>query len=820
VITSKALARKIFAPILATLMVAGLSTGLASPVKAAETKQVIFHYQDPAATSFDDYKNLDFYFWGGASGDFAPNGSDSFGKVLTLNVDATATSMAGLIKYGWTNDWSKKVACNGCTTYSNDADRAYSLNATGSTELWIVKGVDTAAFSTRSGAVTAGALNTHSAWAAGDVDPNFDCVGSVCEPHIDMPATQTVTIHYNRGNAGFSGYKGWQIYQFNGGDVWFNGSDSFGKVYTRTLTNASKTTTYGFIMKTPSWTKDSCTNCAGDGNGDRIITLDKDGSTEVWVVSGADEQYYTTKTAAVAAGAGSADWSNNAVDPYFDCTAGVCLPAPRPASQTIKIHYNRKAGDYTGWNIWMWGTGTSLDTRTVAFTGTDSYGKVAVLEVPGDATNLTGFGFLLRDTDSWDTAKKNHPDNSGVDIKSIANGNTTGVTEVWIKQGDATAYDAMPFKQPTISLITTALPGASTSPAATSAGPGKAVTVVGTNLEDVNSVKVVRAAIPAVTAAKVGTAWKCGTTVRTQGYVCASASPAATIAANTYKVLSSTKLVFSLPSGEALSGGKLVIGNPVNSVTSTGTFARSATASEASISTGTSTSGVVGDTVTVKGSNVGVATAVALGDISITAFTIVAANELTFVVPDGAVDGAISVTTAAGTKTKTSNYALKPSVTSATATSIIGGTVTVTGVNLLTVSAVKIGTKSLPIVSKGATTITATVESGTSTGKVTVTSPGGTATAPADTTITPVPVISSFSGTKSGTKFVKGATITLTGTGLAGATEVLVGASSVAFTQVSSTSITFTAPAGITSKPVTVTTPGGQGSKTSFSTTS
>lgn len=811
-ISSKALARKIFVPFLATLMVAGLSAGFASPAKAeGATKQVIFHYQDPAATSFDDYKNLDFYFWGGANGDFAPNGSDDFGKVLTLTVDEATTTMAGLIKYGWIGNWSNKVGCTDCAGYSNDADRSYTLNATGTTELWIVKGVNTAAFSSRADAVAAGALNTHSAWAAGDVDPNFDCVNGVCEPAISMPATQTVTIHYNRPDAtGFDSYKNWQIYRFNGGDTWFNGSDSFGKVFTTTLTNASKTTTYGFIIKTPTWTKDGCANCSGMGNGDRIINLDADGSTEVWVVSGADSQYFTSASDAAAAGAVASPWAAGATDPNFVCADGVCAPPPSyPVTQTIKIHFNRINGNYgdplKGWNIWMWGTNTSLDNRTVNFTGSDSYGKVAVLDVPGDDDSQIGaFGFLLRSTDDWGTAEKNHPSDSSVVIKSTEQGNT-GVTEIWVKQGDNTVYTSNPYGVPTVS--SAGLPA--------SIGYGKTFAISGTNFPTDGNLRVslVKPAVAAVTATKVGNVWKCGSVTRTQGYVCSAAVPAVTAPA-VARAVSATSAVVSLPQVATGFTGKLVVTTPGGTATTTGSVGLTTVKNIVALPVASPAAGVVGDTVTVTATNAGAATSVKLGTQEVP-FTVTAINKLTFVVPAGAADGKISITSAAGTSISSASFALKPSITSVSpASAAINGDITITGVNLSTVTGAKIGTKALVIKSKGATSIVATVPTGSVTGKVSVTSPGGTVLSASDLTILPVPTISSITGTKGtgsfANAFIASTTITINGTGLTGATAVRFGAFTVSnFTVVSSTKITFAAPSGKTGTAISVVTPGG-----------
>ncbi|MGI4875566.1 MAG: FG-GAP-like repeat-containing protein [Janthinobacterium lividum] len=85
------------------------------------------------------------------------------------------------------------------------------------------------------------------------------------------------------------------------------------------------------------------------------------------------------------------------------------------------------------------------------------------------------------------------------------------------------------------------------------------------------------------------------------------------------------------------------------------------------------------------------------------------------------------------------------------------------------------------------------VPSGAATGTLTVTTAGGTSAASTQTfTVTPTPVISSFSPTSG----VAGASVVLSGSNLANATSVTVNGVSVTPTNVSSTGLTFVVPAG------------------------
>ncbi|MGR3932652.1 IPT/TIG domain-containing protein [Streptomyces sp. BRA346] len=140
-----------------------------------------------------------------------------------------------------------------------------------------------------------------------------------------------------------------------------------------------------------------------------------------------------------------------------------------------------------------------------------------------------------------------------------------------------------------------------------------------------------------------------------------------------------------------------------------------------------------------------------------------------------------------------------------------GGTpVTITGSGFTGATAVRFGSSlatNVTVVSS--TQITARTPAGTGTVKVTVTGPSGTSTQNVFFTYTTVapPVLTSLSpasGPPSG-----GNTVTLNGTNLGGATQVLFGPNPATILTNTPTQITVTAPAGTGSVAVTVTTPGG-----------
>ena len=813
-ISSKALARKIFVPFLATLMVAGLSAGFASPAKADPVSNTVtIHYQDPAATGFDSYKNWNLWMWanvveGGATTDsIAPplyfNGSDTFGKSysFTLNDTADITTLGVIVR---TNSWDKQTwnAPQG----TDNGNRMIPLDADGSTEVWIVAGNDKDAFYTSlADAQTAGA--GAAPWEAGAVDPNFECTDGVCTPVTTASDTQDLTIHVQDSAAtGFNSYRGFDAFLFNAGAAngahIFNGSDAYGKVLKLHMTGTKLISAIGVIIRKGDWSdRYACGSCTGDGNGNHMVTLDPSGTTEVWILRDSQDAVFTSLADAVTAGAGSAPWANGASDPNYSCTGtgfdAVCESLiSYPSSRTIKIHYNRPAGDYGTWSIWMWGTDTNLDNTTVNFTGTDAYGKVAVLNVPGDTSKLSGFGFLLRSSTDWSTASKNGLDGNGnqdaVSFTSVQDGAPSGAatTEIWIKQGLKANYTANPFGVPTVS--STGLPA--------TIGAAKTFEVSGTNFPTDGgnvTVKLTRAA--------------------------AGATPAATATA-VARALSSTKLVVSMPKVTQGFTGKLSVSTPGGTATATPSIGLTTTNNLPAIPVASPASGVVGDTVTVTATNAGAATAVKLGTLSV-AFTVTAINKLTFVVPSGATDGKITVvtgngTTYGGTSISALSFFLKPSISSLSPAAVaVNGIVTITGVNLATTTAVKMGAKTLVIKTKGATSVTALVPAGTVSGKVSVTTSGGTVVSADTLTIIPVPTITSITGTKgtgaNASKFVKGTTITVNGTGFTDASAVRIGANTITgFTVVSSTQITFTAPTNKTGTALTVTTPGGTATKT------
>jgi len=150
--------------------------------------------------------------------------------------------------------------------------------------------------------------------------------------------------------------------------------------------------------------------------------------------------------------------------------------------------------------------------------------------------------------------------------------------------------------------------------------------------------------------------------------------------------------------------------------------------------------------------------------------------------------------------------ATAPAITSFTPTSgPLGTNVTIDGTGLTGATAVTFNSVSASFIVTSDTAIQATVPAGATTGPVSVTTPGGTATSGSNFTVVSAPTITSFTPTSG----PLGTNVTISGTNFSGATAVTFNGVSAAFTVNSATAIQATVPAGATTGPLSVTTPGG-----------
>jgi len=151
----------------------------------------------------------------------------------------------------------------------------------------------------------------------------------------------------------------------------------------------------------------------------------------------------------------------------------------------------------------------------------------------------------------------------------------------------------------------------------------------------------------------------------------------------------------------------------------------------------TPASGPVGTSVTISGTNFTGATAVLFNGAS-ASFTVASATTITATVPEGATSGPISVTTSAGTASSAASFTVinPPTISSFTPGSgPVGTSVTISGTNFTSASAVLFNGASASFTVNSATTITATVPTGSTTGPISVTTADGTASSAGSFTV-------------------------------------------------------------------------------------
>ncbi|MGH9140073.1 MAG: IPT/TIG domain-containing protein [Vicinamibacterales bacterium] len=169
-------------------------------------------------------------------------------------------------------------------------------------------------------------------------------------------------------------------------------------------------------------------------------------------------------------------------------------------------------------------------------------------------------------------------------------------------------------------------------------------------------------------------------------------------------------------------------------------------------------------------------------------------------IPDGATSGSIIVTTPFGTNTSTTTFTAAPVILSFTPGDGPAGTsVKITGYNFATATAVRFNGSAATYAIVSDTEVDATVPKNATSGPVAVAAPAGTVTS--TTPFAVLPQITTFSPNSG----KAGSSVVITGTELAGVTEVRFNGQPAAFTIVSPTSIRAIVPTGNGSGPITVT---------------
>jgi large repetitive protein len=232
------------------------------------------------------------------------------------------------------------------------------------------------------------------------------------------------------------------------------------------------------------------------------------------------------------------------------------------------------------------------------------------------------------------------------------------------------------------------------------------------------------------------------------------------------------------------------------------------------ISSFTPSSGSPGTSVTITGSAFQNTSSVTFNVTSAITFSVVSGSQISASVPPGASTGPILVTTRGGTATSTSSFTVTsaPTLTGFSPSSgPVGTSVTLNGTGFTGVSGVAFKGTSAGYTVNSDSQVTATVPSGASSGPITVSTSGGTATSASNFTVIPPPAITGFSPASGPV----GTTVTISGSGLTGATAVAFNGTSATYTVNSDSQVTATVPSGASSGPITVTTGGGTATSTS-----
>ncbi|MEO6035973.1 MAG: IPT/TIG domain-containing protein [Verrucomicrobiota bacterium] len=184
------------------------------------------------------------------------------------------------------------------------------------------------------------------------------------------------------------------------------------------------------------------------------------------------------------------------------------------------------------------------------------------------------------------------------------------------------------------------------------------------------------------------------------------------------------------------------------------------------------------------------------------------ANQIVATVPANTTSGPISVTTTNGSVTTTTNFFVVPAIISFAPTfAAPGASVTLTGANFTNASAVSFNGVSATFSVVNNTSISATVPAGATSGKISVTTPGGMAISAANFFVPPV--VSGFNPSSG----IAGNSVTVTGTSFTNATLVKFnGVNATSFSLINNSQLTVIVPTNATTGPISVVAPGGTGS--------
>ena len=251
----------------------------------------------------------------------------------------------------------------------------------------------------------------------------------------------------------------------------------------------------------------------------------------------------------------------------------------------------------------------------------------------------------------------------------------------------------------------------------------------------------------------------------------------------TYSLDSDTQIHATVPAGATT--GTISVTTPQGTATSNASFAVTGVAP--AINSFTPVSGPAATTVEIHGAGFTDATSMAFNGTT-ASFTTDSDSEIHATVPNGATTGPISVTTPSGTATSPSAFTVIPPPTIAgfsPPAGPVGGSVEITGQNLDAATSVSFNDTAAIYTVASDSKVHATVPTGVTTGPISVTTPGGTATSSSAFSVVPPPTIMGVAPSSGRA----GRPVTITGSNFTDVTAVKLGTTRADFTLSSSTVI-------------------------------
>ena len=230
------------------------------------------------------------------------------------------------------------------------------------------------------------------------------------------------------------------------------------------------------------------------------------------------------------------------------------------------------------------------------------------------------------------------------------------------------------------------------------------------------------------------TSGKVGSTVSIlgQGFTGTTAVSFNGVKATTFSISSDTYLTANVPTGAKT--GTVTVTRPGGNLASIQQFKVTPTLRSFSPN-----SGPIGTVVTLNGTGLTQTTKVTFGGVKATTFTVNSDSQVTATVPSGAKTGKITVTTTGGSATSSSSFNVTPTISIfAPASGKVGTVVTINGTGLTQTTGVTFGGIAVTTFTVNSDLqVAATVPTGAITGKIVVTTTGGTATSSGTFTVTP-----------------------------------------------------------------------------------